>query len=155
MHRRRATKPVKGSRVSSPPTTVCSSPTPTPTRSRSWPAWLCRCSSSKTTRASPLWSALNAVANWRAAFEDMAHAAEQQIRHARLAGRPVVSLSPALVVGPRPADEALATLDAALPESPHPPDMLLRAVLLAMLGRFDQAWPLAREANDRLERLQR
>ena len=56
----------------------------------------------------------------------------------------------ALVVGPRPADKALRTLDAALPENPHPPDQLLRAVLLAMLGRFDEAWPLAREANDRL-----
>jgi tetratricopeptide (TPR) repeat protein len=31
--------------------------------------------------------------------------------------------------------------------------MLLRAVLVAMLGRFDEAWTLAREANDRLRAL--
>jgi tetratricopeptide (TPR) repeat protein len=31
--------------------------------------------------------------------------------------------------------------------------MLLRAVLLAMLGRFDEAWPLAHTANDRLRAL--
>ena len=37
-----------------------------------------------------------------------------------------------------------------MPESPDPALMLLRAVLLAMLGRFGEAWPLATEANERL-----
>jgi hypothetical protein len=83
----------------------------------------------------------------------MAHASEEAIRHERLAGQPrsrLTVLSLALLAGPRPADEALRDLDAALPEHPRPDDMLLRAVLVAMLGRFDEAWPLAREANDRL-----
>jgi tetratricopeptide (TPR) repeat protein len=104
-----------------------------------------------------VWDALAfGVANNRARFEEMAHASEEAIRHARLAGQPhsvLFELPLALVVGPRPADEALRALDAALPEHPRPPDMLLRAVLLAMLGRFDEAWPLAREANDRLRAL--
>jgi hypothetical protein len=92
------------------------------------------------------------VANWRGRYEEMARAAEESIRHDRLAGQPpkLTQLALALVLGPRPADQALSTLDAALPANPSPPDMLLRAVLLAMLGRFDEAWPLTREANDRL-----
>jgi tetratricopeptide (TPR) repeat protein len=103
-----------------------------------------------------VWNALAfGVANSRGRNEDMAHAAEQAIQHARLAGQPRSNdfLSLALVLGPRPADEALRTLDAALPENPLPPDKLLRAVLVAMLGRFDEAWPLALEANDRLRAL--
>jgi class 3 adenylate cyclase len=104
-----------------------------------------------------VWNALAlGVANSRGRFEDMAHASEQAIRHARLAGHPhsvLFALPLALILGPRPADEALRALDAALPENPSPPDMLLRAVLVAMLGRFDEAWPLAREANDRLRAL--
>ena len=56
----------------------------------------------------------------------------------------------ALVGGPRPADEALRAFDRALAEGARPTEMLLRAFLLAMLGRFGEAWPLAHEANDRL-----
>jgi class 3 adenylate cyclase/tetratricopeptide (TPR) repeat protein len=100
-----------------------------------------------------VWQALAiGVANTHGHFEDMAHASEQAIRHARLAGHPSHSgLSLALLMGPRPADEALRVLDAALPDNPSPPDMLLRAVLVAMLGRFDEAWPLGHEANNRLK----
>jgi class 3 adenylate cyclase/tetratricopeptide (TPR) repeat protein len=100
-----------------------------------------------------VYEALGMVANNRVCLEDMDRAAEQAIRHARLAGLPPSYLSQfalALVVGPRPADDALAALDAALPQNPRASDLLLRAVLLAMLCRFDEAWPLARQANDRL-----
>src|SRR5439155_24860322 len=55
--------------------------------------------------------------------------------------------------GPRPADEALRTLDALLPESPHPEPLLMRAWLLAMLARFEEASPIAREADERLHEL--
>jgi class 3 adenylate cyclase len=93
------------------------------------------------------------VANERWRFEDYAHAAEQAIRHARLAGYPsgaLFSLDMALVYGPRPADEALRMLDAVLPEeSPEPRALLHRAWLLAMLGRFDEAWRIGLDAAER------
>ena len=58
-----------------------------------------------------------------------------------------------LVMGPTPADEAIVKLDALLPEVVHPHTVLLRCHLLAMLGRFDEAWPSAREAAERLAEL--
>ena len=96
------------------------------------------------------------VANVRWRYEQQAHAAEQAVRHARLAGRPatrVFALDTALVYGPRPADEALRALDAALPEAPAPRPLLNRAWLLAMLCRFDDAWSLAWDARDRVREL--
>ncbi|TMK78621.1 MAG: hypothetical protein E6G45_06175 [Actinobacteria bacterium] len=92
------------------------------------------------------------VAITRGRFDECAQAAEQALRHARLAGdepRHLFSLESALVNGPRPADEALRVLDAVLSENPHPGSLLRRAWLLAMLGRFDEAWPLAHEAAAR------
>jgi class 3 adenylate cyclase/tetratricopeptide (TPR) repeat protein len=104
-----------------------------------------------------VWSALGyGVANAYGRYAEWAQAAEQALKHARLAGqRPahLFSLDLALVIGPTPADEALQTLDAVLPELPHPHALLFRSQLLAMLGRFDEAWPSAREASERLRDL--
>jgi len=100
-----------------------------------------------------VWHALGNVANFRAQFEERAQASEQALRHLRLAGRRnsgLAGLSSALVLGPRPADEALRTLDSVLPENPDPGTLLRRAQLLAMLGRFDEAWALARPAAERV-----
>ena len=75
-------------------------------------------------------------------------------QHARHAGRradPVCACA-GLVMGPRPADEALGALDEAVPDKPRP-RKCCSAVLVAMLGRFDEAWTLAREANERLQAL--
>lgn len=52
--------------------------------------------------------------------------------------------------GPVPADEALQRLDRLLPEVPTAFSLANRASLLAMLDRFDEAAPLARESNARL-----
>jgi class 3 adenylate cyclase/tetratricopeptide (TPR) repeat protein len=96
------------------------------------------------------------VANFRGRNEDWAYAAEQAIRHSRLAGRAHVDLfglPQALVVGPRPADLALDVLDQALPEAPHPASLLNRAWLLAMLDRFEDAWSVAHEASERVREL--
>jgi tetratricopeptide (TPR) repeat protein len=95
------------------------------------------------------------VANPRLRHDDMARAAEHSIRYARLAGRPglAVLLALALLWGPTPADDALRTLDGALFENLRAPELLVRAALLAMLGRFDEAWPLAHAANERLSGL--
>jgi tetratricopeptide (TPR) repeat protein len=102
-----------------------------------------------------VWHALGVgVANFRGREEDWVHAAQLAIRHSRLAGQPhMFGLQHALVLGPRPADEALDMLDAALPEAPHPVDVLHRAWLLAMLDRFDEAWAMAREASERWREL--
>lgn len=104
-----------------------------------------------------MWVALGyGVANTRCRFADWAEAAEQALRHARLAGQKpahLFSLDLTLVLGPTPADEALRTLDAVLPETPHPQPLLFRAQLLAMLGRFDEAWASALEASERLREI--
>jgi class 3 adenylate cyclase/tetratricopeptide (TPR) repeat protein len=102
---------------------------------------------------SKVWFALaSGVANMRGQYEDMAQAAEQALRHARLAGqqpRHLFDLEVALYWGPRPADDALRTLDASLPANPPPRSALIRSLFLGMLGRFDEAWPAARDASAR------
>jgi tetratricopeptide (TPR) repeat protein len=104
-----------------------------------------------------VWQALGGVvANARAHFEEMLEAQEQALRHARLAGQPGIDLRLitafgwALELGPRPADEALRTVDRLL--LGHPSEWLLleRATLLAMLGRFEEAWTIGLEAGARL-----
>jgi class 3 adenylate cyclase/tetratricopeptide (TPR) repeat protein len=104
-----------------------------------------------------VWSALGyGVANVRCRYAEWAAAAEQALWHARLADqRPthLFSLDLTLVVGPTPADEAIEALDAVLPELPHPHPILFRSHLLAMLGRFDEAWADARLASERLDEL--
>jgi class 3 adenylate cyclase len=94
------------------------------------------------------------VANFRCRFEDHAYASEQALHHIRLAGRQrsdLFHLDGALAFGPRPADEALEALAALETRHPHP--LLARAYLLAMLGRFDEAWAGAREQVERLHQL--
>src|SRR5438034_139198 len=63
------------------------------------------------------------VANFRGRWEDWSQAAERALRHASLAGQRTThlfALELGLASGPRPADEALQTLNALLPENPHP-----------------------------------
>ena len=104
-----------------------------------------------------VWDALTyGVANWRCRYEDYAHGSEQAVRHARLAGQrrsDLFRLDRALAYGPLPADEALAKIDALLPESPHPSLLLTRAWLLLMLGSSDEADQLASEAGRRWREL--
>ena len=102
-----------------------------------------------------VWRGLIKEAAVRGRYEEARHANERALRYTGHVGWPPLSgpstgLPGALVLGPRPADEALETLDALLPEAPHPRTLLFRALLLAMLGRFDAAWPLAHEASARL-----
>ena len=101
-----------------------------------------------------LWFVLGfGVANFRSRFDDWAHAAGEELRHARLAGRRTMgfySVGDGLVFGSTPADEALSTLDGLLPENPHPWPLLCRAWLLTMLGRFLEADELAKDASRRL-----
>jgi class 3 adenylate cyclase/tetratricopeptide (TPR) repeat protein len=104
-----------------------------------------------------VWYALGfAVANCRGRFEDHALASERALHHARLAGQrrsDLFHLDGALAFGPRPADVALQQLDALLVGAADPHSLLARAYLLALLGRFDEAWSGARELSDRLHEL--
>jgi tetratricopeptide (TPR) repeat protein len=100
-----------------------------------------------------VWGYLGSAANLQGRFEEWAQAEEESLRHLRLAGENPLGLGDAhggLLAGPRPADEALRTLDAALPPNPQPLALLGRARLLAMLSRFDEAWQLALPAAERL-----
>jgi class 3 adenylate cyclase len=100
-----------------------------------------------------VWNVLGiGVANSRGRWADHAHAAEQALHHSRLAGQQrtgLFFLQTALALGPVPAGEALQRLDQGLTETPAPFSLFTRAWLLAMLDRFDEALPLARESNER------
>jgi class 3 adenylate cyclase/tetratricopeptide (TPR) repeat protein len=96
------------------------------------------------------------VANNRGRWADAAKASEQALEHARRAGQQRTGLfwiELALALGPIPAQEALELLDGLLPETPAPYSLFTRALLLAMLDRFDEAVPLARESNERQREL--
>ena len=86
-----------------------------------------------------VWSALGyGVANMRSRADDWAAASEQALHHSRLAGRsnpPPTDLGVALVIGSRPADEALDAIDRLLAEARSPGLLASRAWLLAMLDR--------------------
>jgi class 3 adenylate cyclase/tetratricopeptide (TPR) repeat protein len=101
-----------------------------------------------------VWGAAATLAIMRLQYEEMAHAIEQQIQHARAVGvYPGFNfgLASPLLWGPRPASEALQTLDDLDPGTQNPSNMGYRAVLLAMLDRFDEARPLAQLANERMQ----
>ena len=104
-----------------------------------------------------VWAALGwSVANFHNQFEEHVYASEQALQHARLAGQPrghLFHLDGALAFGPRPADEALETLDAAVGGGRYPHAQLARAYLLALLGRFHEAWEVAHEQDESLREL--
>ena len=96
------------------------------------------------------------VANSRGRWADAARASARALEHAKLAGQQRTGLfwiEIALALGPTPAQEALEQLDRLLPERPAPYSLYTRAWLLAMLDRFDEAVPLARESNERQREL--
>ena len=87
--------------------------------------------------------------------------AERRPRARLRAGSPTTAASPAtplsdmgiewsLILGPRPADEGLRMLEALAARRPPGSTDLGRAVLLAMLGRIDEAWPLAEARSNHL-----
>jgi class 3 adenylate cyclase len=94
-----------------------------------------------------VWEALGQVANMHSRLEDWANALEQSLLHARRAGHPMIgsrALCVPLTFGPLPTSEALAKLDSyiAMALRPHPGELSLRAVMLAMLGQIEEAWAL-------------
>jgi class 3 adenylate cyclase/tetratricopeptide (TPR) repeat protein len=105
-----------------------------------------------------VWEALGSVANMHSRLEDWANALEQSLLHARRAGHPMVgsrALSVPLTFGPVPASQALAKLDSyiAIAGRPHPGEMSLRAVMLAMLGQIEEAWAVGLLAAEQASEL--
>jgi class 3 adenylate cyclase len=96
-----------------------------------------------------VWLALASGVHYlRGRYEECLQASEQMFEHARLAGEEPRSRfglhDQALVYGPRPADEALRLLDTNVADYASG---LARAELLAMLGRFDEAWQAVAESS--------
>ena len=99
-----------------------------------------------------LWCALGWAADRRGRNEEEARAFEQALQHSRLAGERRIDtllLTKALVLGPRPVQEALRTIDELPQATTQPRLMIARAVLTAMLGD-EEALRLGFEANERL-----
>ena len=98
--------------------------------------------------ATIFWLIGPAVANIRGRYEEWTSAAELGLKHTWLAGQQQrggdrYRIATALAIGPRPADEALRTLDTWLGDTHEPWACLRRAELLSMLERFDEAWAAA------------
>ena len=104
-------------------------------------------------RLALLWSLLAYAANFRMQNDEHFVAAERALHYSRLAGDSpsgTAGLDWALILGPRPADEALRALDEIDAGRPPGASDLGRATLLAMLGRIDEAWQLAEARSDHL-----
>jgi class 3 adenylate cyclase/tetratricopeptide (TPR) repeat protein len=96
-------------------------------------------------RLALLWELLAFAVHFRMHNDAAADAFEQALRYRRIVGdSPVAeSIDWFLILGSRPADEGLKMLDELAAGRPPGAEDLGRAVLLAMLGRIDEAWSLA------------
>jgi len=96
-------------------------------------------------RLALLWEMLGLAANFRMQNDDDVYASQQALRYRRLAGDSPTEtrLEWPLILGPRPADEAMRMLDELEAWRPPGATDLPRAALLAMLGGSDEAWLLA------------
>jgi hypothetical protein len=103
-------------------------------------------------RLALLWGLLAAAANFHMQNDDFVEAALQVLRYERLAGysRSETWLEFSLIIGPRPVDQAMRMMDEVATWRPPGAQDLPRAALLAMLGRFDEAWPLAEAQSSHL-----
>lgn len=101
-------------------------------------------------RLALLWELLAGGANLRARNDACVDACRQELRYRRLAGDSPSDtlLDWSLLMGSCAADEGLRILDEVAADRPPGSADLARAALLAMLDRFDEAWPLA-EARSR------
>ncbi len=103
-------------------------------------------------RLALLWELLSAAANFHMQNDDDIEASLQALRYQRIAGysRSDAELEYALMTGSRPASEAMRIMDELVARRPPGSQDLPRAALLAMLGRFDEAWPLAEARSSHL-----
>ena len=106
-------------------------------------------------RLALLWELLAAAADFHQQHDDAVEAMLQALRYQRLAGysRSDTELEFSLIIGPRPVREAMRTLDELASWRPPGSEDHPRATLLAMLGRFDEAWPLAEARSNHLREM--
>jgi hypothetical protein len=95
---------------------------------------------------------LAVAANFHMQNDDEVEASLQALRYQRLAGysRSDTELERALIARPRPVADAMRMIDEIAVWRPPGSQDLPRAALLAMLGRFDEAWPLAEARSSHL-----
>ena len=95
---------------------------------------------------------LAAAADFHQQNDDVVEALLQVLRYQRLAGysRSDTDLEWTLIIGLRPAGDAMRMMDELAVWRPPGSQDLPRAALLAMLGRFDEAWPLAEARSSHL-----
>ena len=103
-------------------------------------------------RLALLWELLGSAAQNRMRNDDCVDALEQALRYRRLAGDFPTDegIDWSLILGSRAADDGLRMLDELADDRPPGAADLGRAVLLAMLGRIDEAWPLAEARSNHL-----
>jgi class 3 adenylate cyclase/tetratricopeptide (TPR) repeat protein len=103
-------------------------------------------------RLALLWEMLASAAEFHQQHDDVVEALLQALRYQRLAGysRSATELEWSLILGPRPADDAMRLMDELADWRPPGSEDGPRGVLLAMLGRFDEAWPLAEARSSHL-----
>jgi tetratricopeptide (TPR) repeat protein len=91
------------------------------------------------------------VGNFRGRWDDWAHAGRQALRYSGEAHEVrQFGLDLAIAAGTMPADDALEELEALLPEDSNQGWQMARAWVLAMLGRFEDAVPLAERTRKRI-----
>jgi tetratricopeptide (TPR) repeat protein len=103
-------------------------------------------------RLALLWELLAAAANTHMQNNDEVDAWLQALPYQRQAGcsRSETWLEWALILGPRPVDAAMRVIDEIAVWRPPSSQDLPRAALLAMRGRFDEAWALAEARSSHL-----
>ena len=103
-------------------------------------------------RLALLWELLGAAANFHQQHDDAVEAELQAVRYQREAGysRSETYAEFGLIFGPRPVADAMRMIDELTVWRPPGSEDHPRAVLLAMLGRFDEAWPLAEARSSHL-----
>ncbi len=106
-------------------------------------------------RLALLWEILALIANFRMHNDEDVEASLRALRYHRLAGDSPsdTHLEWALILGPRPADEAMRMIDDLADLRPPGATDLPQAALLAMLGRIDEAWPLAEAESSHLREI--
>jgi class 3 adenylate cyclase/tetratricopeptide (TPR) repeat protein len=103
-------------------------------------------------RLALLWEMLASAADFHQQHDDVVEALLQALRYQRRAGysRSETWLELSLIIGPRPADDAMRMIEELADWRPPGSQDGARAALLAMLGRFDEAWPLAEARSNHL-----
>jgi class 3 adenylate cyclase/tetratricopeptide (TPR) repeat protein len=106
-------------------------------------------------RLALLWDMRAFLANFLMRNDDDVDASLRAFHYYRVAGDSpsLERVEWPLLIGPRPVDEMMRTIDELEAGRPEGSTDLPRAALLAMAGRFDEAWPLAETRANHLREI--